>query len=56
MQPIDPRPIDILDGDFYVDDPYPRYAWLRANDPVQPGTIKPMNTLGRIRAPGKSRD
>ncbi|MDW3219267.1 MAG: cytochrome P450 [Acidimicrobiales bacterium] len=31
---IDPRPLDILDGDFYVNDPYARYAWLRENDPV----------------------
>ena len=33
MTPIDPRPLDILDGDFYVDDPYSRYAWLRENSP-----------------------
>ena len=32
--PIDPRPLDILDGDFYVNDPYSRYAWLRNNDPI----------------------
>lgn len=31
--PIDPRPLDILDGDFYVNDPYSRYAWLRENSP-----------------------
>ena len=30
---VDPRPLDILDGDFYVDDPYSRYAWLRENSP-----------------------
>lgn len=34
MEPIDPRPLDVLDGDFYVDDPYPRYAWLRENSPL----------------------
>ena len=28
------RSIDLLDGDFYVSDPYPAYAWLRENDPV----------------------
>ena len=33
ITPIDPRPLDILDGDFYVDDPYSRYAWLRENSP-----------------------
>lgn len=26
--------IDLLDGDFYVSNPYPTYAWLRENDPV----------------------
>jgi cytochrome P450 family 142 subfamily A polypeptide 1 len=30
---IDPRPLDILDGGFYVEDPYSRYAWLRENSP-----------------------
>lgn len=28
------RTIDLLDGDFYAGDPYPTYAWLRANAPV----------------------
>ena len=31
--PVDPRPLDILDGDFYVNDPHPRYAWLREHSP-----------------------
>ncbi len=26
--------IDLLDGDFYINDPYTTYAWLRDNDPV----------------------
>ncbi|MCB9401708.1 MAG: cytochrome P450 [Microthrixaceae bacterium] len=26
--------LDLLDGDFYVDDPYSTYAWLRDNEPV----------------------
>ncbi len=26
--------VDLLDGDFYVDDPYPVYAWLRENQPL----------------------
>ncbi len=30
---VDPRPVDILDGDFYVNDPYPKYTWLRENSP-----------------------
>ncbi|MFA5884251.1 MAG: cytochrome P450 [Acidimicrobiia bacterium] len=28
------RTIDLLDGDFYVNDPYPTYAWMRENAPV----------------------
>ena len=32
--PLDPRPLDILEGEFYVNDPYSRYAWLRENAPV----------------------
>ena len=32
MEPIDPRPLDILDGEFYVDgNTYDKYAWLREN-------------------------
>ncbi len=27
-------PIDLLDPGFYVGDPHPSYAWMRANDPV----------------------
>jgi len=34
MELIDPRPVDILDGDFYVDDPHPRYGWMREHEPV----------------------
>ena len=26
--------IDLLDGALYVNDPYPTYAWMRANAPV----------------------
>jgi cytochrome P450 family 142 subfamily A polypeptide 1 len=28
------RAIDLLDGDFYVNDPYPTYAWMREHAPV----------------------
>lgn len=28
------REIDIIDGNFYVNDPYSTYAWMRANAPV----------------------
>ena len=30
----EPRTIDLLNGDFYVNDPYSTYAWLRANAPA----------------------
>lgn len=26
--------IDLLDGDFYANDPYPTYAWMRKNHPL----------------------
>ena len=26
--------IDLLDGSFYVDDPYPTYAWMREHAPA----------------------
>ncbi|MET1041142.1 MAG: cytochrome P450, partial [Acidimicrobiales bacterium] len=26
--------IDLLDGALYVNDPYPTYAWMRANAPA----------------------
>jgi cytochrome P450 family 142 subfamily A polypeptide 1 len=29
-----PGPIDLLDGDFYVTDPYPAYAWMRTHAPA----------------------
>ena len=28
------RVIDLLDGDFYVNDPYPTYAWMREHAPA----------------------
>ena len=28
------RDIDLLDGDFYVNDPYPTYKWMRENAPA----------------------
>jgi cytochrome P450 family 142 subfamily A polypeptide 1 len=30
----DARTFDLLDGDWYVSDPYPDYAWLRENAPA----------------------
>ncbi len=34
MTPAPDRVIDLLDGDFYVSDPYPTYAWMRDHAPV----------------------
>ncbi len=34
MASTEARVIDLLDGDLYVGDPYPTYAWLRENAPV----------------------
>jgi len=31
---LNPDEIRLLDGDFYADDPYPTYTWLRENSPV----------------------
>ena len=28
------RTIDLLDGAFYLNDPYPTYAWLRERSPL----------------------
>ncbi len=47
MALIDPRPLDILDGDFYVDDPYSRYAWLRANSPCHWDDINELWVITR---------
>jgi len=33
-QPSPPMTIDLLDGELYVNDPYPTYAWLREHAPV----------------------
>lgn len=44
---VDPRPLDILDGDFYVNDPYSRYAWLRENSPCHWDDINELWVLTR---------
>ncbi len=44
---VDPRPLDILDGDFYVNDPYSRYAWLRENSPCHWDGINELWVLTR---------
>ena len=47
VTPVDPRPLDILDGDFYVNDPYSRYAWLRENSPCHWDDINALWVLTR---------
>jgi len=47
ITPVDPRPLDILDGDFYVNDPYSRYAWLRENSPCHWDAINELWVLTR---------
>ena len=47
ITPVDPRPLDILDGDFYVNDPYSRYAWLRENSPCHWDGINELWVLTR---------
>src|SRR3954467_11108996 len=39
--------IDLLDGDFYVDDPYTTYAWMRANDPVHWDSVNELWGISR---------
>ncbi len=41
----DARVIDLLDGDFYIDDPYSTYAWMRERSPVH---WDPVNELWGI--------
>ena len=43
----EPRSIDLLDGDFYVTDPYPTYAWLREHDPVHRDTVNDLWGISR---------
>ena len=47
MEMIDPRPLDILDGTFYVDDPYSRYAWLREHSPLHWDEINELWVVSR---------
>ena len=47
ITPIDPRPLDILEGDFYVNDPYSRYAWLRENSPCHWDDINELWVITR---------
>ncbi len=44
-KPTHERSIDLLDGDFYVDDPYSTYAWMREEAPAY---WDPINELWGI--------
>jgi cytochrome P450 family 142 subfamily A polypeptide 1 len=44
---IDPRPLDIIDGEFYVNDPYSRYAWLREHSPAHWDDINELWVITR---------
>ena len=41
------RSIDLLDGQFYVTDPYSVYAWMRANEPVYWDSINELWGVAR---------
>lgn len=41
------RSIDLLDGQFYVTDPYSAYAWMRANEPVYWDAINELWGIAR---------
>ena len=39
--------IDLLDGQFYVNDPYTTYAWMRDNDPVHWDSVNELWGISR---------
>jgi cholest-4-en-3-one 26-monooxygenase len=41
------RTIDLLDGQFYVTDPYSTYSWMRVNEPVYWDSINEMWGIAR---------
>jgi cholest-4-en-3-one 26-monooxygenase len=45
--PITGTSIDLLDGDFYISDPYPTYAWLRETDPVHWDSVNELWGISR---------
>ena len=48
MTMIDPRPLDILDPDFYQDgNAHAKYAWLRDNDPCHWDTVNELWVVTR---------
>ena len=41
------RTIDLLDGDLYINDPYPTYAWMRHNAPAYWDAINELWGISR---------
>ncbi len=41
------RTIDLLDGDFYINDPYSTYSWMRDNDPAYWDAINELWGISR---------
>jgi len=39
--------LDLLDGDFYVGDPYSSYAWMRENEPVYRDSVNELWAVTR---------
>src|SRR3954451_7473237 len=40
-------PVDLLDPDFYRDDPHPAFTWMRANDPVHRDRVNGLWAVSR---------
>ncbi len=43
----DTRSIDLLDGDFYINDPYPTYAWMREHSPAHWDSVNELWGISR---------
>ena len=42
-----PAAVDLLDPDFYRDDPHPAFTWMRANDPVHRDEVNGLWAVSR---------
>ena len=42
-----PPPADLLDPDFYRDDPHPAFTWMRAHDPVHRDEVNGLWAVSR---------
>ncbi|MCB1255791.1 MAG: cytochrome P450 [Microthrixaceae bacterium] len=45
--PVMDREIDLLSGEFYVNDPYPTYAWMRENAPAYWDSVNELWGISR---------